>query len=350
MIGEPLCDRFELSVLVVTYEHVDEVRECLKALQRQTLRHELIVIDNSPSDVIERLIRAEFQEAVLIRSGVNDGYAGGNNRGLQFARGANILILNPDTVPQPDALAHMHETLMRHPGSVITAKLVGDDGKINAMGNRMHFSGIVTCAGLGEEPTRWSGDQPVYLASGAAILASRDTWTALEGFDASYFLYMEDADVSLRARLQGREIWCAADAEIRHHYQLNLTAAKFYYLYRNRIMTLEKIFAPETLRRRRVGLLLTEGLIAAFALSRGPAYWRSFWRARRWLKRPHRIIMWRRQALCAQRVVADSVLDQGLDIALPFDQLVSKAWLGRWMQGMTAPILRWTLRGQAASL
>ena len=56
-----------VSVVVVTYENPEEVRECLLALQQQTLDHELIVIDNSISNEVARLVSREFASARLYR-------------------------------------------------------------------------------------------------------------------------------------------------------------------------------------------------------------------------------------------------------------------------------------------
>ncbi len=332
-----------VSVVVVTYENPEEVRECLLALQQQTLDYELIVIDNSISNEVARLVSREFASARLYREGINDGYAGGNNRGLAYAHGQSILVLNPDTVPAPTALEAMLETLHRHPGSLVTAKLIGGDGRVNACGNQMHVSGLVTCQGLGDDPKSWVGDREVFLASGAAIMSDRETWQSLGGFDEAYFLYMEDADLSLRARLAGRTVWCACDSQIVHRYALKMTADKFYWLYRNRKITMQKIFQPETLRNRWGAIAVTEGLIGLFAISKGPRYVRSLWKARRWLRIHHGYVLRQQQTIQHRRVIADDVLNAWLIHPLPYDQLVGNVRLRRLLQVVTGLFFRWAL-------
>lgn len=332
-----------VSVVVVTYENAEEVRECLLALQQQTIDHELIVIDNSISNDVAGLVSREFSHARLYREGINDGYAGGNNRGLAYAHGQSILVLNPDTVPAPTACEGMLETLHRHPGSLVTAKLIGGDGRVNACGNQMHVSGLVTCQGLGDDPKSWVGEHEVFLASGAAVMSDRETWQSLGGFDEAYFLYMEDADLSLRARLAGRAVWCACDAEIVHRYALKMTADKFYWLYRNRKMTMQKIFQPETLRRRWAAMALTEGLIGLFAFIKGPRYVRALWKARRWIRLHQGYVLRQRQAIQRRRVIPDDVLNAWLVRQLPYDQLVSNVRLRRLIMAITGSVFRWTL-------
>jgi len=333
-------ERPKVSVIVVTYGHPDEVRECLLALRKQTLSHEVIVVDNSQGSEVQQLVRQDFAEVRFVRDGTNDGYAGGNNRGLAQSTSHVVMVLNPDTVPSPDALRLMYETLMRHPKSLITAKLIGSDGKVNACGNQMHFSGLVTCLGLGDDPEQWKGDRAVFLVSGAAVMADRTTWDDLEGFDSSYFLYMEDADLSLRARLLGREVWCAADAEIVHRYALNMTADKFHWLVRNRWMTMLKIFSSNILKERWVGLLVTESLLVLYAISRGPKYVLAVYRAYAWVFRHRQSLAAKSQAIRATRVVLDRELTSWLNDRLPYEQLISQPWLKRIVEKMADPFMR----------
>ena len=329
-----------ISVIVVTYEHPEEVCQCLMALRSQTVPYELIVIDNSVKSDVGRLVAKEFPEARLYREGINDGYAGGNNRGLAYATGDIILVLNPDTIAESDAIERMRETLKRHPGSLVTAKLIGSDGKINALGNQMHFSGLVTCRELGQDPGRWHGDVPVFLASGAAIMAARSTWEALEGFDETYFLYMEDADLSLRARIMGHTIYCAADAQIIHRYSLNMTPEKFYWLTRNRWITLQKIFTRETLLQRKAGIRLTENLIWLYAASRGLPYLKALGQAKVWVKEHHDLIERSHRAVQMTRVLTDAELWPSLTQRLPYDQLVPQSWMRPIIENWTDSLFR----------
>ncbi len=333
-----------LSVVVVTYGNPEEVKACLLALRAQTMAHELIIVDNTQGREVETLIAGEFPEARLIRDGGNDGYAGGNNRGLADATGRVVLVLNPDTVPSQDALAGMYQTLCRHPQSLVTAKLLGSDGQVNACGNQMHFSGLVTCQGLGDDPDRWHGDQEVFLASGAAVMAEKSTWDALHGFDASYFLYMEDADLSLRARLQGRGVWLAGDAEILHHYALNMTATKFYWLARNRWMTVLKVFDRQTLQQRLLGLFLTESLLLLYACSRGPKYVWALARAYTSVVRHRADLVKAHRSLQRHRTVSDEALERWLGHRLPYDQLVSQPALKWTLERMTVPLFRMVVK------
>ena len=172
------------------------------------------------------------------------------------------------------------------------------------------------------------------------MLADRETWATLKGFDPDFFLYMEDADLSLRARLMGREIWCAADAEIVHRYALNMTPKKFYWLCRNRWLIVAKNFSAATIWQRALGLMVTELLVLGYAVMNGPRYVFAMPRALWAVWRRRGVLRGQRQAIQQSRTVSDRELDRWLSHGLPYGQLVGRPWLQHLLAGVTHPILR----------
>jgi GT2 family glycosyltransferase len=104
-----------LSVIIVSYNTRDDLRLCLTALRQSTLRAQVIVVDNASSDGSAAMVRADFPEVTLIEPGRNLWFCGGNNRGLEAATGDYALLLNPDTIPPPNALAALVSFLDSNP-------------------------------------------------------------------------------------------------------------------------------------------------------------------------------------------------------------------------------------------
>jgi len=210
----------ELSVVVVSYGSRADLERLLPTLFAQGLEVEVLVVDNRPGDGTTDWLRVAYPSIRVIPRPDNPGYAGGNNTGITAARGHYILILNPDTELHPKALKTLLEAIQTHPQALIGAKLLNPDGTVNAAGNQMHYSGITTCRGLNQPAERYRGLEPVPLLSGAALIATKETLLGLGGFDEDYWMYLEDTDLSLRARLRGHPLFCANDALITHHYRL----------------------------------------------------------------------------------------------------------------------------------
>lgn len=316
-------ERPDLSVVICAYQSQRDLEHLLPTLVDQKgLTLEILVVDNHSQDGTGPWLAAIYPEVRYLRAPQNNGYGWANNWGLRVAEGRYVLILNPDTEVEAGALRELMAAAERHPHSLITPKLVGDDGRVNACGLTVHFTGVSTCRGLGSDPRTYRGDYPVQAVSGAAILARRDTWRALSGFDERFFLYMEEVELSLRARLRGFTLWCAADALVRHHYALRLTADKFYWLERNRLLTISKIYSPERLRQLRGALWVTRLLTLVFAMRRGSAFVDAHRRAGRYL-REHQAEFRRERWKSEQtRQVPETDVFQDMTVRLDLAQLM----------------------------
>jgi GT2 family glycosyltransferase len=120
-----------LSIVIVNYNTREDVRLCLNALRGSAYPAEVIVVDNASSDGSAAMIRAEFPEVKLLTPNHNLWYCGGNNLGIRASSGEYVLLLNPDTIPQPDALAIMMDFLTTHPDYAgVTIQLRYPDGSL----------------------------------------------------------------------------------------------------------------------------------------------------------------------------------------------------------------------------
>ena len=330
-----------LSVVLVSHHSRDDLARCLPSLERQGIPDlDVLVVDNAPGDGTAAWLAQRHPHVRVVRSASNGGYAGGNDLGLQHARGTWTAILNPDTEAHDGALAELLRVAREHPDALVTAKLLNPDGTVNACGNVMHPTGITVCRALGEPAENHAGVQEVPAISGAAFLARTETLRELGGFDESYFMYLEDVDLSLRARARGHPVLCAADAVITHHYDLGMRPEKFYLLERNRWLTLLKNYQRATLWRLAPALALTELATLAFALLRGPAYLGARLRASAWLWRERDAWRAARHSAQATRRVDDGAILASAPTALPFDQLVASGRTARWLDALTQPLYR----------
>ena len=105
----PREDLPSVAVIVLNWNGTDDTLECLSSLARLDYpRYEIIVVDNgsqpSPRDTD---YAASFPMFTYIETGVNLGYAGGNNVGIRHALAAGhdyVFVLNNDTIVEPDVL------------------------------------------------------------------------------------------------------------------------------------------------------------------------------------------------------------------------------------------------------
>lgn len=117
-----------LSVVIVNYNTWADLRACLAALEKCTPRPQVIVVDNDNSaSAVPRV----YPWVNYLPQPENRWFCGGNNVGLAAAHGEYALLLNPDTIPQPGALAALIAFMDAHPEySGATVQLRYPDGRI----------------------------------------------------------------------------------------------------------------------------------------------------------------------------------------------------------------------------
>jgi len=100
-----------VSIITVNFNGERYLRGLLSALEEQTYpRLEVLLVDNGSTDGSIPLVEREYPEVRVLRAGENLGFAGGNNLGIDEARGDYVALINNDTVPDPNWLLHLVET------------------------------------------------------------------------------------------------------------------------------------------------------------------------------------------------------------------------------------------------
>lgn len=127
-----------LSVVIVNYNTCDDLHACLTALVHDPIQPEIIVVDNASSDGSATMMRREFPQVRLLAQTRNTWFCGGNNLGIADAEGDYILLLNPDTAPQPGVLAALVNFLENRPDyQGVTMQMRYPDGNIQRTCSRI---------------------------------------------------------------------------------------------------------------------------------------------------------------------------------------------------------------------
>jgi N-acetylglucosaminyl-diphospho-decaprenol L-rhamnosyltransferase len=211
----------EISIVIVTWNGRHHLEGCLRATEAQAgVSAETIVVDNGSTDGTAEFVRQMFPHVRLVTLAHNRGFAGGNNAGVQEARGNLIAFLNNDTVADPGWLQALRSSLDPSRGFVlVTSRIVylHDPATVDSAGD-----GLLRCGGAfkrhhGGAVASAPASGEVFGVCGAAFMMPKAIFDELGGFDEDFFASHEDVDLSYRARLRGYRCWYAADAVVRHH-------------------------------------------------------------------------------------------------------------------------------------
>jgi hypothetical protein len=210
-----------VSVVVVTWNGREYLGDCLGALEaQQDVSAETILVDNASTDGTVEYVRERFPWVRLVALPENRGFAGGNNAGVQQARGRYVALLNNDAIPEPDWLRALLDEATRRTGAVLlTSRVVyaHDPDVIDSAGDGFLRWGGAFKRFHGAPARAASAPAEVFGVCGAACLMPKRVFDELGGFDEDFFVSHEDVDLSYRARLLGYHCRYVPGAVVRHH-------------------------------------------------------------------------------------------------------------------------------------
>lgn len=234
-----------VSIISINYNGARVTCEMLASLKQITYPNiEVIIVDNA-SQEDPSLIVNEHPWIKFIRSNKNLGFAGGNNLGLNEARGRYFLLLNNDTEVNPGFLEPLVQRMEENPCiGAVSPKIIfhHSPGIIQFAGfNPINpYTGRGTAIGNGcKDDGSFDVSMPTSRAHGAAMLISRKVVEEIGLMADLFFLYYEEMDYCERIKQAGFSIWYEAKSTIYHKESISTgkgSTLKTYYLTRNRLL------------------------------------------------------------------------------------------------------------------
>ncbi|MGK0483248.1 MAG: N-acetylglucosaminyl-diphospho-decaprenol L-rhamnosyltransferase [Planctomycetota bacterium] len=216
----------DVTVVVVSYRTREVTLECIRSFIAElgSLTADLVVVDNDSPDgsakAIAKLLASTSRPGLTTKLHAleeNLGFGAACNFGAEGAQGRHVLMLNPDTVTLRGGVERLVRFADKHP----EAKMWG--------GRTLYLDGTVNPASAWAQPTPWSSlscalgfasafpnsslfnpegyggwdrdsVREVDIISGCFMLFEAQLWRDLGGFHQDFWMYGEDADISLRAR------------------------------------------------------------------------------------------------------------------------------------------------------
>ncbi|MBI2861631.1 MAG: glycosyltransferase family 2 protein [Chloroflexi bacterium] len=245
--------RTDISVAIVSYNVCHQLEECLDSLRTSVgeFTYEVWVVDNASADGTAEMVRSKHPEVGLIASPYNGGFAYANNLALKRSRGRYALLLNPDTILPPTALADMQAYMEHHPeAGVAGPKLIRPDGSLDLACRRSFPTPSVSLfrmLGLSKlfpksrllaryNLTFLDPDEPAEVDSvcGAFMMVRSEAIAQVGLLDERFFMYGEDIDWALRIKARGWKVLYYPGVQVIHHkgassHQSRLATRKHFY-------------------------------------------------------------------------------------------------------------------------
>jgi GT2 family glycosyltransferase len=198
-----------ISVIIPNWNGKHFLAECIDSLKEQTFRDfETILVDNGSTDGSAEFVEERYGKFVrIIRNKKNLGFTGGNNVGIEAARGEYIVLLNNDTWAPPTWLNELVKTTPLGPPIGMWASKVYSYYKrsqIEAVGELIYWDGLSRSRGQYEqERGQYEEMEEIFFPPGCGGMYRKVVFEEIGLFDEDFFAYGDDAEIGIRARLAG---------------------------------------------------------------------------------------------------------------------------------------------------
>ena len=173
---------------------------------------DLYIVDNNSSD--DTLTRLESQKGLkIIKLDKNVGFGAAHNKLLQLVDSDYHFVINPDITVDRDVFADIVEFMEETSKAVMAApRILNADGSEQLLPKSVPTFKYLFTGRLSKKVRRqyvWADRQitaptEIDFCSGCFFCIRTKAFLKLGGFDERYFMYLEDADLTLRAKDIGK--------------------------------------------------------------------------------------------------------------------------------------------------
>ncbi len=238
----------KLSIVIVNYNVKYFLKQCLASVfgsQRRLadgseLEIDVWVVDNDSVDGSVEMVGKDFPQVQVIANKENIGFARANNQALEriAERGQQpdslILLLNPDTLVEPDTLVRCADFMQAHPDcGGLCVKMLDGEGNYLPESKRgfptpeasfYKISGLIRLFPHSQRFAAYymghlddNAVNEIEIMPGAFLMFRHEVYSAIGGLDESYFMYGEDIDFSWRIRMAGYKNYYLPETHIIHY-------------------------------------------------------------------------------------------------------------------------------------
>ena len=225
----------EITASIVTYSNDKNIRAtfkgeilraCAEHLSNNDLIHSIAIIDNSPTRIFEWTANINPKITYSHNNGLNPGFGAGHNKSIHILPAKKYhMIINPDIVfeDEGNCIKELFEYMEANNNTSLVQPMITDYqlGKTQYLCKenptllaqalrgfapksiKKIFRGYNEWYEMRRSAYKESAVESQYL-SGAFMFIKRKDLDSIGWFDSSYFMYLEDADITRRLSSIGK--------------------------------------------------------------------------------------------------------------------------------------------------
>ncbi len=217
-----------VSIVILNFNGANYLKTFLPSVLATTYQNkEVVVADNGSKDNSLEILAKYFPTVKVVQNPTNEGFAGGYNWALKQVQADYYILLNSDVQVDPNWVGPMVQLMESNP------TIGACQPKILAQKEPTSFEYAGACGGwidaLGypfsrgrvfdvceQDKGQYDSAEPIFWASGAAMMIRSKLFHDLGGFDASFFAHQEEIDLCWRMQLEGHALFACPTAVVYH--------------------------------------------------------------------------------------------------------------------------------------
>lgn len=265
-----------VSIIVLNYNAKDLLINCIDSIFKSNYRNfEVILVDNNSDDNSFQICKNNHPEINLILNKSNLGYCGGNNTGIEHAKGKFIIILNPDTLVEPNWINEFLKAYDKFGDAIYQPKFISSDDHemILSTGQMINLFGF----GFSRDKGSFSKNkkyemEKIGYASGTCMFLPSSIMKKLNHFDNFLFAYHDDLDLCWRALMKNISSYYVSNSIVFHPrdgYYFKWSSFKFFLMERNRMYCILTHYSLKTLLKLFPSLIIIDIGVLFFYMKKG---------------------------------------------------------------------------------
>ncbi len=243
----------DVSIVILNYKSKGDTLNCIKSIEEaewNSLRYEIIVVDNSSEDSIGKILAWQYPEIIFIQNQKNLGMGAGNNVGIRRARGDYVVIMNPDTIAMHDTFVKLYDFMKASNKVGVVGPLQYNPDK-TIQDSCYRWYGLLTPAyrrtPLGKLPFAKKDldrllmkdfdhqtEREVDWLLGSFLFCRVEALKQIGLFDERFFMYFEDTDLCRRFWEKKWQVVYYPEAKIIHNHARKSAQEPWYKFFTSR--------------------------------------------------------------------------------------------------------------------
>jgi len=265
-----------VSIIVLNYNAKEFLINCIDSIFKSNYQNfEVILVDNDSEDDTFQICKKNHSEINLIVNKKNLGYCGGNNIGIKQSKGEFIIILNPDTIVEPNWINEFLKTYQKFGEGIYQPKFISMDNHemILSTGQMINLFGFGFSRDKGSfSKTKKFEIEKIGYASGTCMFLPTSLMKDLNYFDDFLFAYHDDLELCWRASMKNIDSYFVPNSIVYHPregYSFKWSNFKFYLMERNRMYCILTHYSRKTIVKLLPALLIIDIGVLFFYMKKG---------------------------------------------------------------------------------